>query len=90
MRLADALCIWERNTGRKSVMIVRERDFQFRALSGKTTIPDDMKDSEIMGLIGMLPDNQEIQPTKKTSSHSCDCKLPIYSGGVCIHCNAPK
>jgi len=56
IRLADALCMWERATGRESVMIIRERDFQFRALSGKPTIPDDMKDSEIMGLIGMLPD----------------------------------
>ena len=46
--------MWERSTGRESVLIVRERDFCWRALSGKPTIPDDMKDSEVMGLIGML------------------------------------
>jgi hypothetical protein len=55
-RLSDALCSWERNTGRESVFIVRERDFCWRAFSGKPTIPADMKDSQVINLIKILPD----------------------------------
>lgn len=56
IRLADALCMWERATSRESVMIIRERNFVFRAMSGKPGIPDDIPDSQLMELIGMLPD----------------------------------
>ena len=36
IRLCDALCMWERSTGRNSVLIIREKGgFVFRAASGK-------------------------------------------------------
>jgi hypothetical protein len=36
IRLTDALCEWERNTGRQSALILREEGgFVFRAVSGK-------------------------------------------------------
>jgi hypothetical protein len=36
IRLCDALCTWERNTGRTSALILREKGgFVFRASSGK-------------------------------------------------------
>lgn len=48
IKLCDALCTWERNTGRNSVLIVREEGgFVFRAVSGKPGIPDDVPDSKL-------------------------------------------
>ena len=36
VHLCDALCTWERNTGRQSVLILREEGgFHYRAVSGK-------------------------------------------------------
>lgn len=51
IRLADALCEWERSTGRESVLIIREQDFVFRAASGKPNIPNDVTDEEITKII---------------------------------------
>ncbi len=48
VRLSDALCTWERNTGRDSVLIIRENGFVYRAASGKPGVPDDITDAEIM------------------------------------------
>ena len=52
-RLSDALCTWERNTGRESVMIIRENGFCFRAISGKPNVPDDISDEQIKMTIGV-------------------------------------
>jgi hypothetical protein len=53
IQLCDALCSWERSTGRESVLILRERDgFVFRAMSGKPTVPDDVIDAELLKIIG--------------------------------------
>ena len=45
VRLNDALCTWERNTGRESVLIIREQEgFELRSVSGKpttTNVPDE-------------------------------------------------
>ncbi len=52
VRLADALCSWERNTGRESVLILREVDgFVYRAVNGKPDVPDDVEDAQLMKLI---------------------------------------
>lgn len=52
IRLSDALCTWERNTGRESVLILREvGGFVYRASSGKPGIPDDISDSDLMKTI---------------------------------------
>ncbi len=49
VRLTDALCEWERNTGRNSVLILREEGgFVYRAVSGKPNVPDDVSDEELM------------------------------------------
>lgn len=46
IRLSDALCQWERNTGRQSVLILREQGgFEYRAMSGKPNVPPDIHDS---------------------------------------------
>lgn len=51
VRLSDALCSWERETGRESVLIVREPGFVYRAASGKPGIPDDITDAQLMSTI---------------------------------------
>lgn len=50
-RLLDALCSWERATGRESVFILREvGGFQLRANSGKP-LPDHWTDAEILAAL---------------------------------------
>lgn len=44
VRLLDALCTWERETGRESVFILREDGYVCRAVSGKCGVPDDIPD----------------------------------------------
>jgi len=48
IRLVDALCEWERNTGRSSTLILIEDTFQFRAVDGKPNIPDFVSDIELI------------------------------------------
>jgi hypothetical protein len=51
-QLCDALCDWERATGRESVLIIREQgDFVFRAASGKPNVPNDVSDAEIVSIL---------------------------------------
>lgn len=51
VRLAGALCSWERNTGRQSILIIREQGgFVYRAASGKPGIPDDVTDETLVDL----------------------------------------
>lgn len=48
-RLCDALCTWERNTGRQSVLIIREQgDFCFRASSGKPNVDSRIDDDDLI------------------------------------------
>ena len=48
-KLCDALCMWERESGRNSILILREQgDFAYRAMSGKPVIPDDTEDSFLL------------------------------------------
>ena len=52
VRLSDALCSWERNTGRESVLILREQgEFCYRAVSGKPGVSDDITDAQIIQTI---------------------------------------
>lgn len=45
VRLNDALCSWERSTGRQSILILREQGgFEHRSASGKPNITDDIED----------------------------------------------
>lgn len=51
VRLSDALCTWERNTGRQSILIIREQGgFVYRAASGKPGIPNDVPDADLIDL----------------------------------------
>lgn len=52
IRLADALCSWERSTGIESVLIVREKGFVFRAVNGKPIIKTDIVDAQLVEDIG--------------------------------------
>jgi len=52
VRLTDALCMWERDTGRQSVLILREDDFVCRALSGKCTVDEDISDQHLLMMNG--------------------------------------
>lgn len=51
VKLCDALCSWERETGRQSVLILREQGgFNFRATNGKP-VPsslDDVTDAQLI------------------------------------------
>lgn len=52
IRLNDALCAWERNTGRQSVLILREQGgFEHRAMSGKPGVPEYVTDEQLMWTI---------------------------------------
>lgn len=51
IRLCDALCQWERNTGRKSVLIIREQDYVYRAQDGKPTVPDFVTDEQLVSML---------------------------------------
>jgi len=48
IRLNDALCSWERDTGIESVLILRESMFVHRSVSGKPAVPDDVTDHQLM------------------------------------------
>jgi len=52
IRLSDALCSYERITGRESVMIIREQGgFVYRATSGKPGVPDDVTDEQLLKIV---------------------------------------
>ena len=52
IRLNDALCMWERGTGRESVLILREQGgYVHRSVSGKPGVPEDITDSQIIQTI---------------------------------------
>jgi hypothetical protein len=48
IRLADALCTWERNTGRENVLIIREDGFEARFVNGKPNVPKDIPDEQLL------------------------------------------
>ena len=50
VRLSDALCQWERGTGRKSVLILREKDYVYRAEDGKP-VPDFVTDEQLLSSV---------------------------------------
>ncbi len=51
-RLLDALCTWERSTGRGSVLILREAGgFEVRAQDGKP-LSIDVPDDVLLGSVG--------------------------------------
>ena len=50
--LNDALCTWERATGRESVLIIREQGgFIHRSQSGKPGIPNDIPDEQLLQMV---------------------------------------
>lgn len=52
IQLSDALCMWERSTGRRSVLIVREEGgWSYRAADGKPMIPADVSDSTLLRMV---------------------------------------
>ncbi len=52
LRLTDALCAWERNTGLRSVLILREENgFAYRAVNGKPDVSSDIPDRELLNQI---------------------------------------
>jgi len=49
IRLDDALCTYERATGRESIIIIREQGgFVHRAACGKPDIPSDIGDDQLL------------------------------------------
>jgi hypothetical protein len=52
IELLDALCTWERETGRRSILILKEDDYLCRADSGKCVIPDDIPNTQVLGMVG--------------------------------------
>lgn len=51
-RLLDALCTWERETGRRSVLVLREQHgFEVRAESGKPINIAGLTDVEVFACI---------------------------------------
>lgn len=53
VRLNDALCAWERNTGIQSVLILREENgWSHRSQSGKPGVPYQVTDAELLQTMG--------------------------------------
>jgi hypothetical protein len=50
IRLNDALCTWERNTGQETVLIVNSVDYWRRSLSGKP-VSDDIPTETLFNLV---------------------------------------
>lgn len=49
VRLNDALCMWERDTGIDSVLILREKyGWSHRSISGKPGVPEDVTDQQLL------------------------------------------
>ena len=52
IRLSDALCQWERGTGRESVLILREQGgYAYRAQSGKPNVPNFVTDDQLIDMV---------------------------------------
>lgn len=52
IKLNDALCSWERNTGRESVLILREQGgFLLRSQSGKPVELHDIPDADLLNMV---------------------------------------
>jgi hypothetical protein len=52
IRLSDALCQWERGTGRESILIIRERGgYKYRAQNGKPNIPEWVSDEQLLSVV---------------------------------------
>jgi hypothetical protein len=49
VRLNDALCTWERNTGQETLLIVRGTNWHHRSLSGKP-VADSITDEQLTRL----------------------------------------
>jgi len=78
VRLNDALCTWERNTGHETALIVRGAGWQHRSLSGKP-ISDSIADEEL---------------TRFVDSANVPADLKAVAGKVrrdvgCWHCGRP-
>ncbi len=62
VRLSDALCTWERSTGRESVLIIREvGGFVYRAMSGKCDVPDDVTNADMMDILGIVDNLDDLK-----------------------------
>ena len=48
IRLTDALCTWERETGREGILIIREDGYCCRVQNGKCIVPDDIPDEQLL------------------------------------------
>lgn len=56
VQLNDALCTWERATGRQSALVLREEGgFVHRSMSGKPDVPEDVSDEMLFATVGDLP-----------------------------------
>ncbi|MCK4858395.1 MAG: hypothetical protein KAT58_10530 [candidate division Zixibacteria bacterium] len=61
IKLSDALCSWERATGRQSALIIREQGgFVYRAESGKPGISADIPDAQLFALAGWTLKSDEV------------------------------
>lgn len=57
IRLTDALCMYERKTGKRNVLILKQSDgfgeggYHFRALDGKPGIPNEITDEALLKIV---------------------------------------
>jgi hypothetical protein len=49
-QLNDVLCMWERNTGHETVLIVQSGDYVHRSLDG-IPVPDDIPTETLLNLV---------------------------------------
>jgi len=58
VKLNDALCEHERNTGVQSVMVIRQKDWKHRSANGKPftgETEDSLPDNEVFNIFGIHP-----------------------------------
>ena len=47
--LSDAMCQWERATGRQSIIIIKEQGgFEYKAMNGKPDVPVDITARDLL------------------------------------------
>jgi len=78
IRLSDALCQWERNTDRESILIIREREYVYRAQSGKPNVPDFVTDEQLISTV-----HTEIKYDPELIENNFPCSMCVFSSPEC-------
>jgi len=66
IRLNDALCQWERNTGQESILILRQANWGHRSINGKPLTGISVSEITDQQMLDMLGRNSGQNPSNPT------------------------